>query len=333
MRTTFVQTLLEMAREDPHIFLLTADLGWSVLEPFAEAFPDRFLNVGVAEQNLAGVATGLAHAGFVPFIYSIANFVSMRCYEQLRNGPVLHHLPVRVIGVGGGYAYGHAGPTHHALEDLAILRALPGLTVIAPADPAQTRSAVRATADLPGPAYLRVGKGGDPEVKGLDGRFAFDRPELVRGGADLLYLATGAITSEAVKAAELLDESGVSAAVAVLAHLGPTGSPALTDLLAHFPAVVTVEEGVTTGGLGALVAKTITCNGLGCRLAVRGVEQPLAGASGSAAYLRAQAGLSAEPLAREGAALLAPEPAARGSRKPRRRAAPVGPTRPRKGAA
>ena len=304
MRTAFVQTLLEMAREDPRIFLLTADLGWSVLEPFADAFPGRFLNVGVAEQNLAGVATGLAHAGFVPFIYSIANFISMRCYEQLRNGPVLHGLPVRAVGVGGGYAYGHAGPTHHALEDLAILRALPGLTVLAPADPGQTRSAARATADLPGPVYLRVGKGGNPEVKGLGGRFAFDRPELVRGGTHLLYLATGAITTEAVKAAQLLARSGVYAAVAVLAHLGPAGSPALAELLARFPAVVTVEEGVTTGGLGALVAQTVTCHRLGCRLAVRGVHQPLAGVSGGTAYLQARAGLSAERLAEAGTALL-----------------------------
>src|SRR5438105_4728945 len=171
MRTAFIQTLLEMARADARIYLLTADLGWSVLERFAEAFPDRFLNVGVAEQNLAGVATGLAQAGYVPFIYSIANFVSMRCYEQLRNGPVLHHLPVRAIGIGGGYAYGHAGPTHHALEDLAILRALPGMTVLAPADPDQTRSAVRATADIAGPVYLRIGKGNNARIEGLNGRF------------------------------------------------------------------------------------------------------------------------------------------------------------------
>jgi transketolase len=160
VRTALVETLLELAAADDRIFLVTGDLGWNVVEKFATAHPDRFLNAGVAEANMAGIATGLAQAGFVPFIYSIATFTSMRCYEQVRNGAVLHHLPVRVVGIGGGYAYGHAGPTHHALEDLAIARTQPGLTVLVPADPAQTRTIVRATMDLPGPAYLRVGKGG-----------------------------------------------------------------------------------------------------------------------------------------------------------------------------
>src|SRR5438477_11396238 len=138
MRNAFVEALCDLAAADPRVMLLTADLGWSVLEPFAKRFPDRFLNVGVAEQNMLGVATGLAREGHVPFAYSIATFASMRCYEQFRNGPVLHRLPVRVVGIGGGFSYGHAGPTHHAVEDLTIARTQPGLTVIAPADAAQT---------------------------------------------------------------------------------------------------------------------------------------------------------------------------------------------------
>ena len=125
MRKAFIQSLCDLAARDERVMLLTADLGWSVLEPFAERFPKRFLNVGVAEQNMLGIATGLARQGFVPFVYSIATFASMRCYEQFRNGPVLHGLPVRVVGTGGGFAYGHAGPTHHAIEDLSIARTLP----------------------------------------------------------------------------------------------------------------------------------------------------------------------------------------------------------------
>jgi len=134
MRRTFIAALLELARREPRVLLLTADLGYSVVEPFAEALPDRFFNVGVAEQNLVGVATGLAEAGFVPFVYSIAAFASMRPYEFIRNGPIAHRLPVRVIGVGGGFDYGTAGFTHHALEDVGILRVDPGITVVAPAD-------------------------------------------------------------------------------------------------------------------------------------------------------------------------------------------------------
>ena len=305
MRTAFIQTLMDMAADDPRLILLTADLGWSVLEPFAHAFPDRFINVGVAEQNLAGIATGLAQVGYIPYIYSIANFVTMRCYEQIRNGPVLHRLPVRIIGVGGGFAYGHAGPSHHALEDLAILRVQPALTVIAPADPAQTRTALRATVDLPGPVYLRVGKGGNPEIPGLKGRFALDRPEIIRSGSDLLYLATGASAREAVRAAQIVRRRGLSAGVAVLAHLGFRAGEELRELLAQYPAVITVEEGFTAGGLGSLVAETVAQAGLRCTVSIHGVRTPFAGVSGSPAYLQAQCGLSADRLAWAGNALAA----------------------------
>jgi transketolase len=297
VRTALVETLLELAAADDRIFLVTGDLGWNVVEKFATAHPDRFLNAGVAEANMAGIATGLAQAGFVPFIYSIATFTSMRCYEQVRNGPVLHHLPVRVVGIGGGYAYGHAGPTHHALEDLAIARTQPGLTVLVPADPAQTRTIVRATMDLSGPAYLRVGKGGNTEVPGLGGRFALGRPEVVREGSDVLFLACGSVVHEALAAARDLEADKVSAAVAVLAHLPFTASDALSALIRRFTSVVTVEEGYVAGGLGSLVAETIVEQGLGARLERRGVRESPTGASGSEAYMRRQSGLDAASLA------------------------------------
>jgi transketolase len=306
VRKAFVEALLEMAASDPRIFLLTGDLGWSVLEPFAARYPDRFLNAGVAEANMAGIATGLAQAGYVPFIYSIATFTSMRCYEQVRNGPILHRLPVRVIGIGGGYAYGHAGPTHFALEDLAIARVQPGFTVLAPADPRQARSAMLALRALEGPAYLRVGKGGNPEVPGLDGRFAFDRPELVREGTDLLFLATGTIVLEALAAAEALAGEGVSAAVAVLAHLGFAPAPALVELIGRYPAVVSVEEGYASGGLGSLAAEAIARNGLRSRLETCGVRAGLSGESGSEAFMRKKAGLDAAALAEAGRRARAP---------------------------
>src|SRR5579859_7432648 len=146
MRSAFVNALCEQAAADERIFLLTADLGWSVLERFATSFPRRFLNVGVAEQNMLGIAAGLAVEGYTPFVYSIATFAAMRGYEQFRNGAALHHLPVRVIGIGGGFSYGHAGPTHHALEDLAIMRAQASVIPLAPADSAQARQALRLVA-------------------------------------------------------------------------------------------------------------------------------------------------------------------------------------------
>lgn len=308
MRGAFVESLIELARRDSRVFLLTADLGWSVLETFAREFPDRFLNVGVAEQNMAGIATGLAQVGYVPHIYTISTFVSMRCYEQIRNGPILHALPVRIIGIGGGFAYGAAGPTHHSLEDLAMFRCQPGITVLAPADRGQTRSVIAATESIPGPVYIRVGKGGNPDLPGLDGRFALGRPEVLRQGSELTFLATGSITPQAVQAADLLAAEGYSAEAAVLAHLGFRGSSELAEYLRGFRAVVTVEEAFVAGGLGSLVAETIAENGLDCRLSARGVATTFSPRIGSAAYLQRQAGLSPDALASAGRELLAELP-------------------------
>ncbi len=297
MRTALVETLCALAAEDPRLFLLTADLGWSVVEPFAQRYPDRFLNVGVAEQNMLGVATGLAMLGYVPYVYSIATFAAMRCFEQIRNGPILHRLPVRIVGIGGGYAYGHAGPTHHALEDLCLARSQPGLTTLVPADQAQTRTVIRATVDLPGPAYLRIGKTQPQPVPALNGRFALGRPEVVRPGNDLLFLCAGDIVHEALAATELLAPRGISAAVAVLAHLEFRPGPQLCALLSRFRQVLTVEEGYPAGGLGALVAQSIAEEHLACRLQALGIQAPFPEFSGSTAFLRHHGGLSAEALA------------------------------------
>lgn len=297
MRSAFVEELCAQAAADERVFLLTADLGWSVLERFAAAFPRRFLNVGVAEQNMLGIAAGLALEGYTPFVYSIATFASMRGYEQFRNGAVLHRLPVRVIGMGGGFSYGHAGPTHHALEDLAITRAQPGVTVVAPADGAQARQALRAVARVSGPVYFRVDKAESPDVAALGGRFAPDRPELVRPGKDVLYLTTGSITHAALKAAETLHRGGISAAVAVQAHLSFRAAPALCHLLESYPRVVTVEEGTVAGGLGSLVAEAIAQHGLPCRLSMQGVKTTFVTAGGGTEYLRGRHGIDAAGLA------------------------------------
>jgi transketolase len=296
MRTAFIKTLCELAASDERVMLLTADLGWSVLEPFARSFPDRYINVGVAEQNLLGIATGLAVEGHVPFVYSIATFASMRGYEQFRNGAVLHRLPVRVVGVGGGFAYGHAGPTHHALEDLSIARTQPGVTVLAPADQAQARSVLLSTAALPGPAYLRIDKNDHPDLPGLDGRFALDTPELIRPGRDLLFLTTGSITREVLRAAESLERRGASAAVAVLAHLGYSPGAPLRRFLRDYSTTITVEEGSTAGGLGSLTAEAIAQEGLRCRLHIQGVTELFTGTTGGVDFMRRQHGLDAPAL-------------------------------------
>lgn len=296
MRNAFLRTLLELAEDDDSIVLLTGDLGFTVLEPFAERHPERFFNVGVAEQNMMGVATGLAACGFTPFVYSIATFASMRPYEFLRNGAVLHELPVRVIGVGGGLDYGTNGVTHHALEDIALMRAQPGLAVLAPCDAEQTRAAVLATAGVTGPVYLRLGKGGVP-VPGLDGRFRLRRLELVGDGNDLAILTYGPIAAEAVEAASLLEKEGISATVAIAASLNPPPVDDLTELLGRVPLAVSLESHYLTGGLGSLAAEVLAESGLDCRLARMGIDSMPRGDSGSPRYLAERHGLTARHVA------------------------------------
>ncbi len=298
MRTAFLQTLVEIARQDRRVVLLTADLGFMVLEPFAKAFPDRFYNIGVAEANMMGIATGMAEAGYVPFVYSIATFASMRGYEQLRDGAILHKLPVRVVGIGGGFEYGNSGVTHYALEDIGIMRVQPGLQTIVPADPAQTASALRQTYQTPGPIYYRIGKNDNLTVPGLNGRFRSDAVETIGDGRDLLILATGAITVEAAKAVERLADEGLSCTLAVVSTLQPTSAEDLAMLLGDFSMAVTVEAHFINGGLGSLVAETIAENGITCRLIRCGIRSMPGGVSGSEAYMNQLHALTAEQIVR-----------------------------------
>jgi transketolase len=303
MRLAFCRALMELAGEDPRIVLLTGDLGYNVLEPFAEAFPARFFNVGVAEQNMIGMATGLAEGGFIPCVYSIATFASLRPYEFIRNGPVLQQLRVRIAAVGGGFEYGHAGPTHHALEDLGVMRIQPGLTVVSPADHQQARAAVIATWGLPGPVYYRLGKDDTTVVPELQGRFRLGRVEVVADGDDLLLISAGPIASEAARAAKTLREDGISTMVAVVSSFNPIPVEDLADILERFPLALTVEAHYVTGGLGSLVSEVIAERGLTCRLVRCGVRT-LSPVSGNQEYLHQMHGLSSDSVVKTARAAL-----------------------------
>jgi transketolase len=292
MRAAFARTLTELAERDPRVLLLTGDLGYMALEPFADAHPERFFNAGVAEQNMVGVATGLAEAGFVPFVYSIVNFAALRPYEFIRNGPVLHQLPVRVVGMGGGFEYGTAGHSHHGLEDIGVMRLQPTLTVVAPADHQQARTALVETWDLPGPVYYRLGKDDKTTIPGLDGRFELGRAQVAREGDDLLIVAMGSVTSEAAAAAELLADHGIASTLLVVASLNPPPVADLAAVLARFPLALTVEAHYTTGGLGSLVAEVIAESAVGTRLVRCGVTTGSDGRSGSQDYFHRRHGLS-----------------------------------------
>jgi transketolase len=296
VRDAFLEELVDIAAADERVMLLTGDLGFSVLEPFAERFPDRFHNVGVAEQNMVGMATGLAEAGMRPYVYSIATFVTMRPYEFIRNGPILHELPVRIVGVGAGFDYGHNGISHYALEDVAIMRAQPGLTIVAPADARQARTALRTTAEVERPVYYRIGKGAAPLAE-LEGRFRLGRAECIGAGEDVAIVALGSMAGPAVEAAALLAQRGLGATVAVVSSFGPAPLADLAELLARVPLAVSAEAAYIDGGLGSLVAEVIAEERLPCGLVRCGVRSMPRGVTGSTPWLYRQHGLDPESLA------------------------------------
>lgn len=297
MRTAFVDALVAEAERDPSLMLLTGDLGFMALEPFAERFPTRFVNCGVSEQNMVGVATGLAEAGLRPFVYSIATFATMRPFEFIRNGPLLHRLPVCVVGIGGGLDYGLNGASHYAIEDIALMRAHPEMTVLAPADPAQTASAVRVAAKLSGPAYLRLEKSGTGGRRQA-GPFELGRATRIGEGRDVALVATGGIVSEAVASVELLAAQGVEASVVVVSSFNPAPVEDLVEFLEDIPLALAVEAHVVNGGLGSLVCEAIAEAGLPTRVVRCGIERMPRGCVGSRDFLLGAHGLSAEGIAR-----------------------------------
>jgi transketolase len=296
MRAAFATTITELAERDERILLLTGDLGFMALEQFKERFPNRFFNVGVAEQNMVGLATGLAEAGFVPFVYSIVTFASLRPYEFIRNGPIMHQLPVRIVGIGGGFEYGTAGASHYGLEDVGVMRAQPGITIIAPADYQQTRSALLATYNLPGPIYYRLGKDDTSVVPGLEGRFCVGGAQTIGNGGDLLMITMGSIAIEAVAAAETLATLGVACTILVIASVQPAPLANLASALKRSPVALTIETHYANGGIGSLVSEVIAEAGYPCRLVRCAVKTSTCGISGSQEYLYRANGLSHDAL-------------------------------------
>lgn len=296
MRAAFIKALVELAKNDPRVLLLTGDLGYLVIEPFVELFPERFINVGVAEQNMVGIATGLADAGFVPFVYSIAPFAALRPFEFIRNGPVYHQLPVRIVGVGQGVDYGFNGNSHFGVDDIGVLRTQPGLTIIAPADDTQTRSAVEKTQHLSGPIYFRLGKDSF-EIPDLNRGFELGQTQQIGSGRDVLLVSSGAITREAVKAADLLKQQGIMATILVLASIAPVPTADLIDALSSFEHVFTIESHYVTGGIGSLIAEIVAEHQLNTRVVRLGFDSILNGSLGSAAFLHDRHGLSAAKIA------------------------------------
>jgi len=301
MRKVFIDTLCNLAQKDKRIWLLTADLGFSFLEKFAEKYPDRFVNIGVAEQNMAGVAAGLALSGNIVFMYSIANFPVFRCLEQIRNDICYHNANVKIVSVGAGMAYGSAGYTHHGIEDIGVMRLLPNMTVVSPADPIETKFATIAIAQHPGPCYLRLGKSNEPVLhQGLP-HFELSKAIIVTEGSDITLIASGTILKTAIEAAEQLKIQGYQAEIISVPVIKPFDAETILKSAHKTGRVITIEEH-GLGGLATVVAETIV--GMKCRFSPILIEQcPITVAAGQQ-KLREMHGLNVDSLLKTTKAML-----------------------------
>ena len=257
MRTAFLASLAELAAKDSRINFITGDLGFTVIEPYAKRYPKQFINAGVAEQNMTGLAVGMALSGKIVFTYSIANFPTLRCLEQIRNDGCYHKANLKVVCVGGGVAYGALGSSHQATEDLAIMRALPGMIVIAPGDPIEASYATRAVAAHEGPCYLRLGKAGEPTVHEGPIDFKIGKAIQVRAGSDLTIISTGGMLHSCVEAAAGLERSGLSVRLLSMHTIKPLDAEAVLSAAAETSAILTVEEHSVVGGLGGAVSEVL----------------------------------------------------------------------------
>ena len=297
MRTRVVETILSLAKEDKNVILITGDLGFGVLKPYWEAVPEQFLNAGIAEQSMTGIAAGMALEGKTVFTYSIGNFPTLRCYEQIRNDCAYHGANVKVVCVGGGFVYGSLGMSHHATEDISALRALPDVTVLAPADADEAEAAVRAMYETPGTFYLRLGRGSEPMVRPELKDFTLGKAIPVCEGEKVAIFSTGAIFDEVQGALELLRTEGLQPAAYTFPTVKPIDASLITSAAQKYGLIVTVEENTVVGGFGSAVAEVLSAHSCHAKLLRIGLEDTYSSIVGTQKYLRDHYGLSAEKIA------------------------------------
>jgi transketolase len=297
MRDTFVRTLVELAKEDKNIELLTGDLGFGVLKPFWEQCPDQFTNAGIAEQNMTTVAAGMSLTGKTVFTYSIGNFPTLRCLEQIRNDCAYHDANVKVVCIGGGFVYGSLGVSHHATEDLAILRALPDVVVMAPADLVEAEECTKALAKYKGTAYLRLGRGGEKRIHEKIEDFQIGKAIKVRDGKRVAIFSTGAIFEEVKAAYEELVEAGYDPAVYTFPTVKPIDRETIENVAKNFYLIVTCEEHNIVGGFGSAVAEVMAemPNKKAYLLRI-GLNDEYSVRVGNQKYLRQQYGIDARSI-------------------------------------
>ena len=262
MRAVFNKTLLELAKKDKRIHMVLADIGYGEIEPFRDTFPDRYYNVGVAEQNMTGVACGIAMEGNIAITYSIANFPTLRCLEQIRNYVCYHNANVKIVIIGGGVSYGALGMSHHSTEDIAIMRALPNMVVEVPCDNYEAVAATHAMIEYNGPFYYRCGYKGEKDIHAGPIDFKIGKANIVSEGKDITLMFAGPIGSEVVEAAEMLKAEGINCRVVSMHTIKPIDKDMILDSAKNTGGIVTVEEHNLMGGLGSAVAEVLCDEGV-----------------------------------------------------------------------
>jgi transketolase len=298
MRDAFVRTLIDIAKADKNVHLVTGDLGFGVLKPFWEQLPDQFTNAGIAEQNMTSFAAGMALEGKTVFTYSIGNFPTLRAIEQIRNDCAYHNANVKIVCVGGGFVYGSLGMSHHATEDLAIMRALPNVVVVAPGDLVEAKCATRAIYQHQGTCYLRLGRGGEKRIHDRIADFQIGKAIKIKDGTKIAIFSTGAMFDEVMEASDLLCQHDVNPSIYTFPTVKPIDRDTIAKCANEYDMIITVEEHNIIGGFGSAVSEVLAeLSGVNARVSRVGLEDKYSSIVGSQKYLRDQYGISAEKIA------------------------------------
>lgn len=297
MRDTFVRTLIELAKSNQNIELITGDLGFGVLKPFWEQLPDQFVNAGIAEQNMTSVAAGMALEGKIVFTYSIGNFPTLRCLEQIRNDCAYHKANVKIVCVGGGFVYGSLGMSHQATEDIAIMRSLPDVAVLCPGDLVEAEYATKAISEYPGTCYLRLGRGGEKRIHNSEIDFKIGKAIKIKDGQRVAIFSMGAIFDEIGEAVGILQSNEIDPAVYTFPTVKPIDADVIIECAKSFDLIVTVEEHNIVGGFGSAVAEVISDMKEHARLVRIGLNDTYSSLVGNQQYLRKQFRLDAQSIA------------------------------------
>lgn len=297
MRDTFVKTLLEIAKKDKNVYIITGDLGFGVLKPFWDELPDQIINAGIAEQNMTSIAAGLALQGKIVYTYSIGNFPTLRCIEQIRNDCAYHDANVKVVCVGGGFVYGSLGMSHHATEDIAMMRALPDVTVVAPGDLVEAACATKAIYETPGTCYLRLGRGGEKQIHEKIDNFEIGKAIKIKDGKKVAVFSTGAIFDEVDEACKILEAEGITPAAFTFPTVKPIDKETILECAKNFDTIITVEEHNLSGGFGSAVAEVLAEDtSVKAKLVRIGLDDRYSCIVGSQKYLRKQYSIDAETI-------------------------------------